>query len=214
MRISKRLLKIVEMIDKNKVVFDVGSDHALLPCFLIMNDITDKAYAGEITEGPNKKSIENINRYDLDGKVIPVLSDGLQNASDDVEVVVIAGMGFHTIKHILDSCNIEKYEYFIVQSNNDVDKLRKYISDHNYTIIDENIVHDDFYYQIIKFSSKYHDNYDDISVKYGPILLEKKDDVFIEYLEYYCKHLKQINKKANKDEYAKNIKEIEEILYN
>lgn len=214
MRISKRLLKIVEMIDKNKVVFDVGSDHALLPCFLIMNGITDKAYAGEITEGPNKKSIENINRYDLDGKVIPVLSDGLQNASDDVEVVVIAGMGFHTIKHILDSCNIEKYEYFIVQSNNDVDKLRKYISDHNYTIIDENIVHDDFYYQIIKFSSKYHDKYDDISVKYGPILLERKDDVFIEYLEYYCKHLKQINKKANKNEYAKTIKEIEEILYN
>ena len=214
MRISKRLLKIVEMIDKNKVVFDVGSDHALLPCFLIMNDITDKVYAGEITEGPNKKSIENINRYDLDGKVIPVLSDGLQNASDDVEVVVIAGMGFHTIKHILDNCNIDKYEYFIVQSNNDVDKLRKYISDHNYTIIDENIVHDDFYYQIIKFSGKYHDNYDDISVKYGPILIERKDDVFIEYLEYYCKHLKQINKKANKDEYAKTIKEIEEILYN
>ena len=214
MRISKRLLKIVEMIDKNKVVFDVGSDHALLPCFLIMNDITDKVYAGEITEGPNKKSIENINRYDLDGKVIPVLSDGLENASDDVEVVVIAGMGFHTIKHILDNCNIGKYEYFVVQSNNDVDKLRKYISDHNYTILDENIVHDDFYYQIIKFSSKYHDNYDDISVKYGPILLERKDDVFIEYLRYYCKHLKQINKKANKDEYAKTIKEIEEILYN
>ena len=214
MRISKRLLKIVEMIDKNKVVFDVGSDHALLPCFLIMNDITDKVYAGEITEGPNKKSIENISRYDLDGKVIPVLSDGLENASDDVEVVVIAGMGFHTIKHILDNCDIDRYEYFIVQSNNDVDKLRKYISDHNYTILDENIVHDDFYYQIIKFSSKYHDNYDDISVKYGPILLERKDDVFIEYLRYYCKHLKQINKKANKDEYAKTIKEIEEILYN
>ena len=214
MKISKRLLKIAQMIDRNKVVFDVGSDHALLPCFLVMNDICDKVYAGEISEGPYQKSINNIEKYNLNGKVIPVLSDGLKEANDDVQVVVIAGMGYHTIKHILDCCDVNKYEYFIVQSNNDVDKLRKYLSNNNYTIEDEAVVYDDFYYQIIKFSSKYHDEYDYLQIKYGPVLLKNKDEEFIAYLKYYSEHLKQINLKANKDEYAKTFKEIQEILYN
>ena len=214
MKISKRLLKIAQMIDRNKVVFDVGSDHALLPCFLVMNDICDKVYAGEISEGPYQKSINNIEKYNLNGKVIPVLSDGLSKANDDVQVVVIAGMGYHTIKHILDCCDVNKYEYFIVQSNNDVDKLRIYLSDNNYTIEDEEVVYDDFYYQIIKFSGKYHDEYDYLQIKYGPVLLKNKDEEFIAYLKYYGEHLKQINLKANKDEYAKTFKEIQEILYN
>ena len=214
MRISKRLLKIAEMIEKDKVVFDVGSDHALLPCFLVMNDITDRAYAGEISMGPYRKSVENIEKYNLSDKVIPVLSDGLENASDDVEVVVIAGMGFHTIKHILDNCDINRYDYFVVQSNNEVDKLRQYLSDNNFTIEDEEIVHDDFYYQIIRFSGKYHEKYDDTQIRYGPILLERKDNIFTEYLEYYLEHLKKINIKANKEEYTKIIKELQELLYN
>ena len=214
MRLSKRLKKIAEMIEKNKVVFDVGSDHALLPCFLVMNNITDRVYAGEIGKGPYQKSIENIEKYNLEEKVIPLISDGLDKAESDVEVVVIAGMGFHTIKHILDNCDINRYDYFIVQSNNDVDKLRQYLSDHNYTIEDEMVVFDDFYYQIIRFSGRYHDRYSDIEIKYGPVLLDRKDDEFLSYLEYCRNRLIQINLKANKDEYAKTITELEELLYN
>ena len=40
------------LIERNKVVFDVGSDHALLPSFLVENGICDKVYAGEIALGP------------------------------------------------------------------------------------------------------------------------------------------------------------------
>lgn len=212
--LSKRLFEIAEMIDKNKVVFDVGSDHALLPCFLVLNDICDKAYAGEIAEGPLNKSKETIHKYGLEDKVIPVFSDGLAHAGDDVDVVVIAGMGYHTIRHVLESCDVSRYQYFIVQSNSDVDLLRQYISEHNYTIEDERIVFDGFYYQIIRFSADLHEPYSDLEIKYGPVLLERRSETFIEYLKQYQQRLKDINEKAHKEEYLKTIKEIEEILYN
>ena len=151
--ISNRLLQIAMLIERNKVVFDVGSDLALLPSFLVENGICDKVYAGEIALGPLDNVKQTIKRNGLEGRVIPVFSDGLSKAQDDVDIVVIAGMGFHTIKHVLDSCDVSRYQYFLVQSNTDVDELRRYISEKGYTIEDERVVYDGFYYQVIRFSA-------------------------------------------------------------
>lgn len=201
------------MIERNKVVFDVGSDHALLPCFLIENGISKKVYAGEIAEGPLQNAKQTIEKRGLEGKIIPVFSDGLAKAADDVDIVVIAGMGYHTIKHILESCDVSRYQYFIVQSNTDVDMLRAYISEKGYTIEDEKVVYDDFYYQVIRFSADLHDSYSDHEIKYGPILLKRRDEVFLAYLKQTLDKLNEINVIANKAEIAEKIAEIEKILY-
>ena len=211
--ISARLLQIAMMIERNKVVFDVGSDHALLPCFLIENGISKKVYAGEIAEGPLQNVKQTIEKRGLEGKIIPVFSDGLAKAADDVDIVVIAGMGYHTIRHILDSCDVSRYQNFIVQSNTDVDMLRAYISEKGYTIEDEKVVYDDFYYQVIRFSADLHDPYSDLEIKYGPILLKRRDEVFLAYLKQTLDKLKEINVIAKKAEIAEKIAEIEKILY-
>ncbi|MBR5341110.1 MAG: SAM-dependent methyltransferase [Erysipelotrichaceae bacterium] len=212
--ISSRLLQIAMLVERNKVVFDVGSDHALLPCFLVQNNIARKVYAGEIAEGPLNHVKETVKKNNLEGKVIPVFSDGLAKAADDVDIVIIAGMGYHTIKHILDSCEVERYQYFLIQSNTDVDMVRRYISDHCYTIEDERVVYDDFYYQIIRFSADYHEPYSEMEIKYGPVLLKRRDEVFIAFLADSLKRLKEINERANKKEYDEKILEIERLLYN
>lgn len=212
MIISKRLQEIANMVDENKVVFDVGSDHALLPCFLLSSGKCKKAYAGDIALGPLDRAKESIEKYGLTGKVIPVFSDGLKLARNDVDIVTISGMGYFTIEHILNECDVSKYQYFIVQSNKDVELLRRYISDHNYTIEDEKVVYDVFYYEIIKFSADYHDSYTELEIKYGPILLERRDSTFIEYLEYKLNKLKKINEVAKKDDYAFKINELEALL--
>lgn len=210
--ISKRLIEVSKMVNSNKVVFDVGSDHGQLPCLLVREGVCQKAYAGDNKEGPLNNAKETIKKYSLQEKVIPVLSDGLTKAPNDVEVVVISGMGYYTIEHILDECDPDKYEYFVVQSNTDVDLLRKYISDKNWTILDEKIVHDGFYYQIIKFNTQYHKEYSDIEIKYGPILLKNRDKDFINYLNDLYDRYQSINQKANNDKIQTSIKEIKNIL--
>ena len=121
--LSKRLEEIAKLVKRNKVVFDVGSDHALLPCFLVLNEISPKVYAGDIALGPLNNGIENIKRYGLIDRVIPILSDGLDKAPEDVETVIISGMGYFTIEHILDNCDLNrflrymKYHFHMAQSD-------------------------------------------------------------------------------------------------
>lgn len=212
--ISARLLQIAMLIEKNKVVFDVGSDHALLPCFLVENGISNKVYAGDIAPGPLNQAKVNIEKYGLEDKVIPILSDGLAKAPDDVDIVAISGMGYHTIRHILESCDVSRYQYFLLQSNTDSDLLRRYLSEKNYTIEDERVVYDGFYYEIIRFSADMHEPYSEMEIKYGPILLKRMDEVFVAYLQDKRRRLEEINKQAKKSEYEQIMKEIDEILYN
>lgn len=212
--ISKRLNKIADLVLRDKIVFDVGSDHALLPCYLIKHNIAQKVYAGDNKVGPLNSAISNIKTYGYEDRIIPVLSDGLAKVSDDVEVVIIAGMGYYTVESILNDANLNNYEQIIVQINKNTHLLRQYISDHNYTILDEEVIYDDFYYEIVVFNTKYHESYTSKEIEFGPILLKKRNDTFIEYLNYRAKQIKKIIEQAKlvdnpkKDELLK----IEEII--
>ena len=52
MKLSKRLQAIADLIVKYKqgeILADIGTDHAYLPCYLVNENIIDKAYACDIS---------------------------------------------------------------------------------------------------------------------------------------------------------------------
>ena len=212
MALSKRLKAIARYIEHDAIVYDVGCDHALLSCFLIKNGIARKVYAGDNKKGPLAKAIENIKKEGLEDKVIPILADGLAKAPEDVDTVIIAGMGYHTAIKILEETDIKRYKRIIVQINKDVDKLRQYISDRGYTIIDELVVADGFYYEIVVFDNTPHPKYSALEIKYGPILLKKRDKVFINYLKYKKNKLEVILVRHEDEKLKAALKEIETII--
>ena len=209
--LSKRLLEIAKLVDKNKVVYDIGSDHCLLPCFLVTNHISNKVYAVDNKIGPLNHAKETIDKYNLNDKVIPLLSDGLDDVKDDGQIIVIAGMGYYTVMDIFEGKDLSKYEKIIVQVNKDVDKLRQYISDHNYTIVDEVILKEDKFYQIVVFNTEYHEKYSDIEIAFGPILLQKKEDILLEYL-YDLKQRYNYHNNTGVDKLNKKISELDRVI--
>lgn len=210
--LSKRLLEIAKLVDENKVVYDIGSDHGLLPCFLVTNKISQKVYAVDNKIGPLNHAKETIEKYGLQGKVIPLLSDGLNDVKDDGQIIVIAGMGYYTVMDIFRGKDLSKHQKIIVQVNKDVDKLRQFISDNNYAILDEVILKEDKFYQIIVFNTNYHDSYSDIEIAYGPILLKKKDDILLEYLKDLKERYVSHNKDASVKELNKKISELDSVI--
>lgn len=202
-KLSKRLKQIAELVEEKSVVYDVGSDHALLPIYLIQNNICEKVYAGDNKEGPLEKAKKNIKKYNLEKNIIPILADGVDKNIKDIDVVVISGMGYYTIKKILDNLNVDDYKYFIVEANSDVNKLRKYLSDHKYNIIEEKIVYDEFYYEIIVFNNVKGRELSAFEVEYGPILLEKKEEIFKNFIDFKINKLIEINTIANNKYYDK-----------
>jgi len=204
--LSKRLLKIAELVNYDKTVIDVGTDHALLPCFLMLNNKCKKVYASDNKEGPLKSAKQNIDKYNLD--IETILMDGLNKCPKDVDEVIISGMGYYTVKHILDNADLNN-KTFIIQINKHSNKLREYISEHNYTILNECIVKDDFYYEIIVFNNNYHEKYTSLEIEYGPINIKDKQKEFIDYLNFQLKTYDSFKT----DKYQNKINEIKGIIY-
>ena len=169
MKLSKRLQAIFQMVKPGSVIADIGCDHGLLPIALVQEKVCKWAYACDLREGPLHKAIDMIAKYDLQDRVIPLLRNGIQDLPEGIDTIVIAGMGFETIKMILEQSfsDLHKYNQFIIQSNTDVDKLRYWLCKHGFSIVDEDIVYEGHYYQVISFS--YQDE---------PIMLSEEDCLF------------------------------------
>lgn len=192
--LSKRLHAVYKFIEERSIISDVGTDHAKLPCFVVSSGLSSKAYAIDIKEGPLLQALKTIEAQALQDKVIPILSDGISHLPSDCNAVTICGLGWLTCEDILmnDIQSLYKLDYVIVQLNKDYHLLRKWISDHHFTIVDEEIVYDGHYYIIIKFNTDYHESYSDLQILLGPVLMQKRTPLFIEYLEYLLLNLKEI----------------------
>lgn len=188
MKLSERLKAISEFIEENDKLIDIGCDHALLDIYLCQEYPNLKLIASDIHEGALKNAISNIEKYKVKDRINLRLGDGLSIInSNEIDTVLISGMGFYTIKEILSNkAKMTNVEKIIIQSNTDVVKLRKFVIKLGYKITREKLVKDnEIIYTIIEFkkgSEKY--NYDEIY--FGPRILENKDDLFY---EYYSKKL-------------------------
>lgn len=170
-------------MSQGAVLADIGSDHAQLPCALVESGRIVRAYACDIKEGPLSQAKKTIASRDLTNQVIPVLSDGLAQVADDVSEVVIAGMGVHTVIEILEAAmdRLPHFHRIIVQANHSVELLRMFLRNHRYRILDEAIVWDEKYYEVVVFEAKPGGMLSDAEVMFGPFLLKEQSDVFVAY---------------------------------
>lgn len=151
MKLSKRLQAIYNMVNSPCILADIGCDHGLLPIALIEGEKCLKAYACDVRKGPLARAEEAITNHHLEKKIKTILCDGLDGVEDDVDTFVIAGMGFETIKHILTDgmSKATKAKQLILQSNNHVEDLRRWLCEHGFTIDQEELVEEQHFYQIL-----------------------------------------------------------------
>lgn len=181
--LGKRLKAIAEMIPNSSHVIDVGCDHALLDIYLTKNK-NCKCIASDVNANALNQAKKNIKKYNLENKIEIICSNGLKDIEiKEPSIVVIAGMGTHTILSILDKTKFDKIEELIISSHNDHELLRKEITK-KYQILEENIVKErNIYYLLIKLK-KGICNYSKYDYYLGPILKTKKDPLTKEYYQY------------------------------
>lgn len=208
-----RLQAIYDMIKPGLIVADIGCDHGLLPIALVKQGKCVKAYACDVRVGPLSRAKEAILEAGVNNQVIPILCDGLSGIQDDVTGVVIAGMGFDTIQHILEQ-DIDKcarFQQIVVQCNGHVDEFRRWISDHGFTIDDEKIVKDSHYYQLISMHKETSEPLTPQQCLFG--IYTQKDPLFKEYWHYiYNKKKVILSQLSPSHENYKNIKEVMDLI--
>lgn len=191
--LGKRLKAIAGMIPKSSNVIDIGCDHALLDIYLTKYKDCS-CIASDINLNACNQAIKNIHKYNLENKIKVVNSDGIKQIEVKQQaIVVISGMGTHTILSILEDSKFDKINELIISSHNDYELLRQQLS-LKYQFIEEKIVKErNIYYLLIKLKKgplplKKIDYY------LGPILKQKKDLLTKEYYQYlYFQNLNIIN---------------------
>ena len=181
--LSIRLKEISTFIPDNISLVDIGCDHALLDIYLYKNRKNIKIIATDINENALEQAKKNIKKYKLEDYIETRISNGLNNIDkDEIDTIVISGMGAHTIVGILYS-NMNKLSNvsnIIVQSNNHIEFLRKKITLIGYYIDNENLVKDnDIIYTIISFK-KGKKRYNRKELYFGPYLLKENSSLFKE----------------------------------
>lgn len=133
-KLDNRLMTAAELVRLNGRIVDVGTDHALLPCFLKKKGAKE-VIAADVNPNPLKAAKATLERF---GEDIPlVLSDGLRGI-DYADDVIIAGMGGELISRIVTECHfLDRDPHFILQPMTRAEVLRRELYENGFEILEE-----------------------------------------------------------------------------
>ncbi len=187
MELSKRLQAVADLVSEGLVVADVGTDHGYIPIYLIETKKSPKAFAMDVNKGPLLRAKEHIAEHGLTSLIETRLSDGVRALeTGECECVVVAGMGGAlTIKIMEEGKDIfRNLKEFVLQPQSELQKVRAYLYQNAYSIVEENMVIDDGkFYPMFRVINGQSQEYHAIELCYGKLLLEQKNAVLKTFLE-------------------------------
>jgi tRNA (adenine22-N1)-methyltransferase len=156
--LSRRLSAIAEYVQDCDTLLDVGSDHGLLPYWLLKQNRIRTALVSDVREEPLKQAQHTLKSFDS-SRVRFYLSDGLRSIDEPFDTCVIAGMGSPNIQNILVGGleKAKKAHRILLQSNSGLSVLRQFMVDHQFELKDERLVKERaHFYVIMHYAPSHH----------------------------------------------------------
>lgn len=199
---SIRLNAIAKYINEDDKIADIGCDHGYLGILALKKGVKYLQLIDN-KQGPLDSAIQNFQNYDT-SNVLFTLSSGLDNLNENVDTIIIAGMGGHLITDLLNN-NIDKakkLKKIILQANTEIDYLRNFLDDNFFKITDESIIYDNYkYYEIIvcSYDDQYKTHLSDDEKFFGPLLLIERSKTFLNKWNEQILKLENIKNKQKKE---------------
>lgn len=201
-RLSKRLARVrdlaVEHTESPRRLVDIGSDHAYLPIYMVLNQDVEAAIAGEVVQGPYDSSLRAVTANQLSDQIDVRLGDGLEVLKDfdDFNVMTICGMGGGVIASILEKGRdrLSGEETLVLQPNVEERSVRQWLATHSYEIIAEDLLDDagKRYEIIVAQKAAREFPLSPKEVLAGPHLLKERSALFLEKWQHEKEHLERV----------------------
>ncbi len=206
---SKRLQKICNYIEKENNIIDIGCDHAYVSIEMKKKGLK-KVLATDIH--PNALEIAQKNILESKLEIDTQLSDGLKEIDmTNYDTIIISGMGESTIEHILkEKEKLKNIKKLIIQSNNELPKLREYIETIGFFIEDETIVFEANHFYTIMLCKKGNKKLTKQELEFG---IYKKEN--LEYYKYQKEKFRNLSQKvpnSKKETFLKKIQSLDNYL--
>lgn len=181
--LTARLQCVASYVREGDIVADIGTDHALLPIYLIKTEICRKVYASDIRSGPLETARKYLKYFGVyDGCIELIKSDGFLQIPNNYSTAVIAGMGGETISAILNRANMSTGRRYILQPMSKPERLRNYLYQNGFFIDDETIVQEQDRFYTIIVANPGQCLYEPVDIYASKKLRCKKDSVTKAYL--------------------------------
>lgn len=137
--LDERLAAVAQIVRPGSRIADVGTDHGYLITRLLMDGKAVFGYACDIHPKPLEKAAGTLKRYGQQERSALLLGDGLQGLlAEQVDDIIIAGMGGDMILHILDEAGWrDPAQRFVLQPMTKIHELRTGLYQRGYEILQE-----------------------------------------------------------------------------
>ncbi|MCR4695356.1 MAG: class I SAM-dependent methyltransferase [Pseudobutyrivibrio sp.] len=221
-KLSPRLKLIYDMVPACDTVADVGCDHGYLFLSLLENGVAKKAIAMDVNKGPLELAKKNASEAGLISNVQFRLSNGFAALTPgEADVICLCGMGGVLMQRILDAGKTVAKEAtcLVVEPQSEYRQFREFISKEHFCIIDEELcTEENKIYPImkIKYDPSFKEEYSDLELEYGPIILKKRPELFARLLDKnyneYSKILSRLEKGEKSSQICERIRELKDLL--
>lgn len=141
--LQPRLAKLASLVSAGASLADVGTDHGYLPVYLLQKGAIAHAIASDINALPLEHARRTAYEYGVTQGIDFRLCAGLDAiAPQEVDTVVIAGMGGETIIEILKNAPWTRQKTLLLQPMTKPELLRTWLSENGYVITQEHLVRD------------------------------------------------------------------------
>ncbi len=137
LNIGSRLLTAAKLVRGGNKIADIGTDHAYLPAYLVMNGIAEDVLACDIGVLPLENAANTVKNFNLQDKIELRISDGLKNVKPcEVEEITICGMGGTLMSEILEAASWIKHigMHLVLQPMTHSEDVRYWLCENGFEI--------------------------------------------------------------------------------
>ena len=185
-RLSSRLAAVARQIPPGAAVIDVGTDHAMVPVWLIQSGRAVRVLATDIRPGPLESAASLIRRTGTGDRIRLMRTDGLTGIGPgDGDTVVLAGMGGETMISILAAAPWTKDgALLILEPQSKRAELRRWLNDNGYRILSECLAEDaGRIYPVLRVRGGTAPAYSAAELYLGQLAQIETDPLFEKYLD-------------------------------
>lgn len=183
--LSSRLAAVAEQAPQGASVIDVGTDHAMVPVWLIQSGRAARVLATDIRPGPLQSAAALVEKTGTGAHIRLMQTDGLAGIGpEDGDTVILAGMGGETMLSILRAAPWTKTgTLLILEPQSKKAALRRWLAENGYRILAERLAEDaGRVYPILRVRGGVSPEYAEAELHLGLLAQIGDDPLFTKYL--------------------------------
>ena len=185
-RLTPRLAAVAALVEPGAAVIDVGTDHAMIPVWLVQAGICERVLATDIRPGPLKSAAGLVSRTGTGDRIRLLQTDGLAGVGpEDGDTVILAGMGGETMVSILAAAPWTRAGVTVILApQSKRAHLRRWLVGNGYRIGTERLAEDaGRIYPILTASGGPSPAYSEAELHLGRLAQIGGNPLFLKYLE-------------------------------